>query len=299
MGNIQDFKSTNTIAYDRLLREKIDYIHRLLGTTVTDVTTSTITANFSWSFEISQLRKELSGTTADLNLILISNGDGTHEPFDTKDLINKLQKLVEIISQDIVSSAFTTINSTNKWIEEAESIRAELSQLTADLTVALMNASKDKEKLSQSEQDSQRGVQILIEELGNFGFAFTKMINDIEGLKGYLQEIVDLSNPLMDKITVFMNTYRLNRDDKDTIKKIIDFLGNAEFKLNKTLNVMEKYQSSAVNLHSNSFEISKKIMDAQDKFRAVRSSINDYGFLSDDPLMANLFKEALSKETNI
>jgi len=299
MGKLQDLNRKNTIAYDKALRVRIDYIHRLLGTKVTDVTSDAMRIGSSWVFETSEIRSSLSNLSAELNILLYENkGEGVKKVVEEAELISSLRNLVTLISEQIVSSSYSVSGNIDKWLQEGEGLRAELSSLTSNLTIALMNAKGEKKDLANEEEASFRGVQLLTNELGNFLLSFTRLINLVEGSKTHLMSIIELSNPLMDRITVFINTFSLKKNGKDSIKKLVEFLGNSQYKLNKSLIEMEKYQKNAQQIDERAFDLSTKILDAQQVFREVRASINDLGFLSDDPSMASLFSKVVKDSSN-
>ena len=298
MSSLQDLKKKNTIAYDKVLRERIDYVHKLLGTKVTDIVGNVLKVGHSWVFEVEKIRQDLSSITADLNLYLMEGkGEEINHVFNEKELIEKLKQLHVSISEKIVSSSYSTSKNVDKWLKEAEALRSELSSHTAGLTLALMNAVDDKKTLSEEEKASFRGIQLLTDAMGNFLFAFTRLTILFEKERKLLQEIINLSNPLMDKIITFVNTYNVKKDCKNNIKNIIDFLGNSQFKLNKSLIIMSKYQKLSQEIDDSSFDLSKKIIDTQEIFRRVRGRINNLGFLSEDPSMASLFRKATRKDS--
>ena len=298
MSSLQDLKKKNTIAYDKVLRERIDYVHKLLGTKVTDIVGNVLKVGHSWVFEVEKIRQDLSSITADLNLYLMEGkGEEINHVFNEKELIEKLKQLHVSISEKIVSSSYSTSKNVDKWLKEAEALRSELSSHTAGLTLALMNAVDDKKTLSEEEKASFRGIQLLTDAMGNFLFAFTRLTILFEKERKLLQEIINLSNPLMDKIITFVNTYNVKKDCKNNIKNIIDFLGNSQFKLNKSLIIMSKYQKLSQEIDDSSFDLSKKIIDTQEIFRRVRGRINNLGFLSEAPSMASLFRKATRKDS--
>ncbi len=288
-----DFKKTNTIAYDKNLREKINKIHKLLSVEITDITGEPMLLNIDNFIEIEKIRKDISSILANVNLHLLKKNEEilTNIP-NEKILINKLKILITVISKDIVSSSYNMACDINDWLKKAEIQRKELSSLTSDLTLTLMSAKNDKKGLTYDEKKNYKEIEDLTKELGNFLYRYTRLVNNIESQEKRINKIIKLCNPLMDKITVFIQCFNLKKNNDQNLKNLVTFLGNLNFNINKTLILIQEYKKESQKTNKQSFELTKGIMELQSKFRIVRANINDLSFISKDPEIAYKFNNS-------
>lgn len=142
----------------------------------------------------------------------------------------QLKKIHDSLSMDVTDVAANASQYAIKFTPHAQETLKEVSKLSSDLTVALLNAKGDK--------------------------TLTKK----------------------------------EREDYKSIKQLIDILGNVQFKMNGIIQKSKKMNQIADELVDDSYELSKEIMNAQDKFRAVRKKINAYGAFSNNPRIAMLME---------
>lgn len=81
------------------------------------------------------------------------------------------------------------------------------------------------------------------------------------------------------------------QQDYEKIKSLTAVIGNLQDKLNRVLKLVKSANDLNQQIHTQGVELADQIMEAQDEFSKVRASINAYGFLSDNPELAQLFNQ--------
>lgn len=149
--------------------------------------------------------------------------------YNTK-LRDQLKRLHEMLGDEITDLVSGTLGDKNSFFPKAKKIIKDLSELTAQLSLILIEAKKTKTKLTQEEER-----------------------------------------------------------DYQMITELTDSLGNLQYQLNKLLKNMHGTQDVEV-FTTESLKVMEQITTIQEKFRSVRSQINDFGHLSNNPEIAVMFK---------
>lgn len=145
-------------------------------------------------------------------------------------LRGQLKKLHEMLGEEITDLASGDLGNASTYFNEAQRVLKELSGLTAQLSVILLEAKQSKEELSDEEKYDYSMIHDLTNALGNLQFELNRLIKHMEPT------------------------------DKEQYTK-------------ESLKVMER------------------ITQVQEQFRAVRSHINDFGSMSNNPEIAQIFAE--------
>ena len=152
-------------------------------------------------------------------------------------LRDQLQVLHEMLGVEVTDIASDATKFGLKYSSDAEEVLLYMSRMASKLTLALSDARKSKEQLTQEEQE-----------------------------------------------------------DYDRIKSLTDVIGNLQDKLNRVIKFSKQINDLNSQMSEYSMKLGEEIMNAQAKFREVRSGINAYGFLSDNPELARLFEEQRRQE---
>lgn len=147
-------------------------------------------------------------------------------------LRQQLQSLHEMLGSEITDVATDALRFGSHFSQEAEQVLRTMSEVTAKLTVALLEVKNFKQNLSTEEQA-----------------------------------------------------------DYDKIKSLVLVLGNFQDKINRLIKLSKQINKLNTQLKSSALDLTEDILITQQKFREVRSQINDYGFLSKNPNLALLLEE--------
>jgi hypothetical protein len=79
--------------------------------------------------------------------------------------------------------------------------------------------------------------------------------------------------------------------DYESMKLLTVAIGNLQDKLNRLIKSTEEVNRLNEKIQDSGLGLAEEIMYTQEQFRKVRSEINDYGFLSKNPELANIFAE--------
>ncbi|MBN2016073.1 hypothetical protein JW766_04540 [Candidatus Dojkabacteria bacterium] len=86
------------------------------------------------------------------------------------------------------------------------------------------------------------------------------------------------------------------REDYKAIEGVAETLGNLQYKLNKLIKSVKKFNENTEELQELGFRLAQDIMDAQDQFRNVRANMNALGHMSENPHLASLFESQNGEE---
>lgn len=140
------------------------------------------------------------------------------------------------------------------------------------------------------------GVEITDVAVGavNYGMKFNPEAKDI--LKTLSSITSDFSVLLVSAKGENKELTEKEQQDFNNIKKLTDYLGNIQFKLNKIIQKSEEFKKLARELEELGVGCAEYIMEAQEEFRNVRAEINDLSYLSVNPSVAYQYEEQLKKE---
>jgi hypothetical protein len=147
-------------------------------------------------------------------------------------LRQQLESLHEMLGSEITDFATDALRFGTHFSQEADQVLRTMSEVTAKLTVSLMEVKTFKYNLSQDEQA-----------------------------------------------------------DYDKIKSLVLVLGNFQDKINRIIKLSEQINKLNTQLKTSALDLTEDILITQQKFREVRSQINDYGFLSKNPRLALLLEK--------
>lgn len=123
-----------------------------------------------------------------------------------------------------------------------------------------------------------------------------------EQLLKYMSKLTSqLSIVLINARNADTNLTEEERQDYERIKSLTNVIGNLQDKLNRVVKLLKTIREASTEIGEEGMELAQLIMNAQQEFRYVRSGLNAYGFLSEDPKMANLYesqREAQAKQTD-
>lgn len=124
-----------------------------------------------------------------------------------------------------------------------------------------------------------------------------KFTTDAENLLKYFSKVA--SNLSLALVSTKEKKGKLTAEeqkDYENISSLVAVIGNVQDKLNRVIKTSKKATEVNNQLSEEGMSLAEYIMDAQQQFRNVRSSINAYGFLSNNPELARLFAEQNDKE---
>lgn len=75
----------------------------------------------------------------------------------------------------------------------------------------------------------------------------------------------------------------------EDIKKLADALGNLQFRINRLIMDITKMENLSEQISEEGTVLLEALIEVQDKLRTIRADINDLGFFSNNPTLANLF----------
>lgn len=155
-----------------------------------------------------------------------------------KTLREKLEELHNSLGEGITDVAAQATQFITKYKEDAVKQLKFMSKLTADLSVALIQARGDKE----------------------------------------------------------LNTEEQNQFED--IKKLADALGNLQFRINRLIMDITKMENLSEQISEEGTVLLEALIEVQDKLRTIRADINDLGFFSNNPTLANLFDKQNADVSN-
>lgn len=159
-------------------------------------------------------------------------------------------------------------------------------------------------------EDIRNQLKTLHEMLGN---EMTDIANGAMELTNRFSDQGDDLLKYMSKLTSQLSIFLINarnadsnlseeeKQDYERIKSLTNVIGNLQDKLNRVVKLLKSARDINTQVGEEGMELAENIMNAQQEFRSVRSGINAYGFLSEDPKMANLFesqREAKQRESD-
>lgn len=123
------------------------------------------------------------------------------------------------------------------------------------------------------------------------------------------EQLLKYMSKLTSQLSIFLinarnadtNLTEEERQDYERIKSLTNVIGNLQDKLNRVVKLLKTIREASNEIGEEGMELAQLIMNAQQEFRYVRSGLNAYGFLSEDPKMANLYesqREAQAKQTD-
>lgn len=142
------------------------------------------------------------------------------QDFKTKNTIaydmfvrDRLETLHRLLGEDVTDVADGAMEYGYKFIPESKNVLKEVSKLTSDLSLSLMNAKHDKKALTSEEEQDYKEMKDLIDDLGNMQFKLNKVIQKIETLKKDASELVTLSTSFAQDIINAQEKFRNIRID--------------------------------------------------------------------------------------
>lgn len=112
------------------------------------------------------------------------------------------------------------------------------------------------------------------------------------------EDLLKYMSKLTSQLSIFLinarnadtNLTEEERLDYERIKSLTNVIGNLQDKLNRVVKLLKSARDINTQVGEEGMELAELIMNAQQEFRYVRSGLNAYGFLSEDPKMANLYE---------
>lgn len=84
----------------------------------------------------------------------------------------------------------------------------------------------------------------------------------------------------------------------EDIKKLADALGNLQFRINRLIMDITKMENLSEQISEEGTVLLEALIEVQDKLRTIRADINDLGFFSNNPTLANLFDKQNADVSN-
>lgn len=128
-----------------------------------------------------------------------------------KQLREKLRALHDSLGEEVTDVATAAMDYGGKFSPEAKITLKLMSELASDLSVALINAKSDKEKLSPEEQQDYENISALAENLGNLQFKLNRIIQKSEEFKKVAQELQEEGMNLAENIMDAQESFRMVR----------------------------------------------------------------------------------------
>ncbi len=137
----------------------------------------------------------------------------------------RLQKIHEMLGAEVTDLASAGMNIGMRVVDNARKLREEISSLTSDLTIALMDIRGAEGSLNQEEKDDFENVRELTEQLGNLQFKINALIKKTVKYNEVASEVqeagMDLATNIMDtqdkfrKVRADLNAYGVLSKDPD------------------------------------------------------------------------------------
>lgn len=128
-------------------------------------------------------------------------------------LRERLKVLHQLLGEDITDIASAAMDYGIKFQPQAKDILKEVSELTSDLSVAVLEAKNDKQTLSAEEEEDARQLSEITNILGNLQFKLNKVIMAIDKFKALAEELNSVGVALAEEIVHAQEHFRDLRAD--------------------------------------------------------------------------------------
>ena len=134
--HVKDYKQKNTIAYDTYLRERLETLHHLLGTNITDVASGAMEYAYKFNPEAKEVLKTMSRLTSDLSVDLMNAK--SDKKILTKEEQEDFDHIKEVV--EYLGNMQFKLNKIIQKSKELQNISVELNDLGISFTNDILDA---------------------------------------------------------------------------------------------------------------------------------------------------------------